>query len=146
MYKILLATDGSDHSIKVVEKGLVIAESLNAEVTVLTVVGEYVFSPRVSVQFSDDNWQTINKHLKEEADGVVEEAARPFREKGLITHTEVFMGHKSPADAICDMAREGKFDLIILGSRGLRGIQEMFLGSVSNRVAHMGCSSVLIVK
>ncbi len=146
MDKILLATDGSEHSKKVIDKGLAIAVALNAEVTVLTVVGEYVFSPRVSVQFSDENWQAINQHLREEADAVVADAARPFREKGLTTHTEVMLGHKSPADAICDMAREGNFDLIILGSRGLRGIQEMFLGSVSNKVAHMGCSSVLIVK
>ncbi len=146
MKKILLAVDGSEYTKKVVEKGLALAEGLSAEVTIATVVGEYVFSPRVSLQFTDDNWDRINKHLKKEAEEIVEEAAKPFRDKGLHVITKAVIGHQAPADAICKLAREGEFDLIVLGSRGLRGIKEMFLGSVSNKVVHMGCTSVLVVK
>ncbi len=98
------------------------------------------------MQFSDDNWDRINKHLKEEAEEIVENAAKPFRNKGLIVKTKAVISHQAPADAICELASEGEFDLIVVGSRGLRGIKEMFLGSVSNKVAHMGCTSVLIVK
>lgn len=146
MYRILLATDGSEHSDKVVSHALPIAEAMKAEVTVLTVVGEYVFSPRISVQFSDDNWQLINKQLKAEAEEVVEKAAEPFRAKGLVVRTEVVIGHQSPADVICDKAREDNADLIILGNRGLRGIKEVFLGSVSNKVAHCTKTHVMIIK
>ncbi len=146
MKRILLAVDGSEYTEKVIEKGLVLAEGLNAEVTIVTVAGEYVFSPRVSLQFSDDNWDRINKHLKEEAEEIVENAAKPFRDKGLIVKTKAVISHQAPADAICELASEGDFDLIVVGSRGLRGIKEMFLGSVSNKVAHKGCTSVLIVK
>jgi len=146
MQRILLAVDGSEYTDKVVEKGLVLAEGVNAAVTVVTVVGEYVFSPRVSLQFSDDNWDRINKHLKEEAEEIVEKAAKPFKDKGLTVKTKAVISHQAPADAICELAREGDFDLIVIGSRGLRGVKELFLGSVSNKVAHMGCTSVLIVK
>ncbi len=146
MQRILLAVDGSEYTDKVVEKGLVLAEGVNGAVTVVTVVGEYVFSPRVSLQFSDDNWDQINKHLKEEAEEIVEKAAKPFRDKGLTVKTKAVISHQAPADAICELAREGDFDLIVIGSRGLRGVKELFLGSVSNKVAHMGCTSVLIVK
>ncbi len=55
MYRILLATDGSDYFKKVIEEALILAEALDAEVTVLTVVGEYVFTPRVSVHFAVDS-------------------------------------------------------------------------------------------
>ncbi len=146
MYRMLLATDGSEHSDKVIDHALSIAEAMKAEVTIVTVVGEYVFSPRVSVQFSEDNWERINRHLREEAEEVVEKAAEPFREKGVAVKTEVIIGHQSAADAICELAGKGNFNLIVLGNRGLRGIKEMFLGSVSNKVAHMGCTSVMIVK
>lgn len=146
MQRILLAVDGSEYTDKVAEKGLVLAEGVNAEVTVVTVAGEYVFSPRVSLQFSDDNWDQIKKHLKEEAEEIVEKAAKSFRDKGLTVKTKAVISHQAPADAICEMAREGNFDLIVIGSRGLRGVKELFLGSVSNKVAHMGCTSVLIVK
>ncbi len=146
MQRILIATDGSGHAEKVIEKGLELAEALSAKVTVMTVVGEYVFSPRVSVQFTDDNWKQINQHLKEEAEELVAKAAEPFKEKGLTVDTKVMLGHQAPADAICEVASEGNYDLVMVGSRGLRGVKEMFLGSVSNKVAHLGCTSVMIVR
>ena len=146
MYKILLATDGAPHSKVVIDRALAIAEAMDAEVTILTVVREYVFSPRVNVQFTDENWKAIHDQLEAEADAIISEAEKPFKEKGIITHREIVIGHKSPADVICEMARDGNFDLTILGSSGKSGIQEMFLGSVSNKVAHMNCSDVLIVK
>ncbi len=146
MYKILLATDGSPHSKVVIDKALAIAGALDAEVTILTVVREYVFSPRVNVQFTEENWTAIREQLEEEANEIIAEAAKPFKDQGLTTHTEIVVSHKSPADVICEKAREGNFELTILGSSGKTGIQEMFLGSVSNKVAHMNCSDVLIVK
>jgi nucleotide-binding universal stress UspA family protein len=146
MYKILLATDGSEHSGKVIDEGLLIADALKAEVTIVTVVGEYVFTPGVSVHFGDGSWDRINTHLREEAEEVVQKAAAPFREKGLTANTEIILGHKSPAEAICEMAGKGDYNLVIVGSRGLRGIKEMFLGSVSNALAHCVSTSILIVK
>lgn len=146
MYRILLATDGSENANKVINEALLIAEALKAEVTVLNVVTEYVFSPRVSVHFSDDNWDLIHKQLKAEAEEIVAAAAKPFRDKGVTTNTEVVIGHQAPADAICDKASTGNYNLVVLGSRGLRGIKETFLGSVSNKVAHCAGISVLIVR
>ncbi len=146
MQQILIAVDGSEFTDKVIEKGLVLAEGLKAKVTLITVAGEYVFSPRVSMQFSEDNWDQINRQLKEEAEELLEGAAKPFKDKGIAVDTRVVIGHQAPADAICDLAKEGGFDFIVVGSRGLRGIKEMFLGSVSNKIAHMGCTTVVIVK
>lgn len=146
MYRILVATDGSEHCKKVIEETLLIAEPLKAEVTVLTVVGEYVFSPRVSVHFTDDGWDAIHNHLKAEAAEVVEQAAKPFKDKGLKTDTKVLIGHLSPGDAICETAGKGNYNLVVLGSRGLKGIKEAFMGSVSNKVAHCSAINVLIIK
>jgi nucleotide-binding universal stress UspA family protein len=146
MYRILLATDGSEHSTRVVEEALLVAEALNAEVTILNVVRESVFSPRVGAHVSDDSWKLIVKQLKEEAEEIVEKAAELFRKKGLTVDTKVAFGHQAPADVICETAEKGKYNLVILGSRGLRGIKEAFLGSVSNKVAHHAGINVLIVK
>ena len=50
------------------------------------------------------------------------------------------------ADKIVEVANEGGFGLIVIGSRGLGGIKEFFLGSVSDRVADEAKCPVLIVK
>ncbi len=91
MYRILLAVDGSDHTDKVVQEALSLAEALKAEMTILNVVREYVFSSRVGAHVSDENWNLIQKHLKEEAEEIVQKAAKPFVDKGLPVKTEVVL-------------------------------------------------------
>ena len=147
MYRILLATDGSENSKRVVEETLTIAEAIKAEVTVLNVIDQhdhvYMAYTPYKVEIMDD----LNQIKKETADRIVEEAAKPFRDKGLAVKTEVVPGgERSPADIICEIASRDGYNLIAIGSRGLRGIKELFLGSVSNKVAHLGCTSVLIVR
>ena len=52
----------------------------------------------------------------------------------------------NPGRSICELASTWEADLILVGSRGLRGLKEMFLGSVSNYVTHHAPCSVLIVR
>jgi nucleotide-binding universal stress UspA family protein len=47
-----------------------------------------------------------------------------------------------PAQALVEASREA--DLLVVGSRGLRGLKA--LGSVSERVAHEASCSVLVVR
>lgn len=50
-----------------------------------------------------------------------------------------------PATAIIDVARREAADLVVVGSRGLGGVQRFLRGSVSARVAAHAPMSVLIV-
>lgn len=52
----------------------------------------------------------------------------------------------NPGQTICELASTWKADSILVGSRGLKGLKEMFLGSVSNYVTHHAPCSVLIVR
>jgi nucleotide-binding universal stress UspA family protein len=54
------------------------------------------------------------------------------------------LDHRLPVDALIERAREVDADLLVVGSRGLHGIAA--LGSVSERVAHRGGCSVLVVR
>ena len=49
-------------------------------------------------------------------------------------------------EEICEFASNWSADLILIGSRGFKGLKEMFLGSVSNYVTHHAPCSVLIVR
>lgn len=50
-----------------------------------------------------------------------------------------------PAHEILSYARDTEQQLIIIGSRGLRGIKEMMVGSVSHKVSQLSSCPVLIV-
>ncbi|MCL5935154.1 MAG: universal stress protein, partial [Firmicutes bacterium] len=63
---------------------------------------------------------------------------------GVNIDTKITKGNA--AYEICNEAKNGRYDLIIMANRGLGEIKGYLLGSVSNRVVrHAGCS-VLIIK
>jgi len=156
MYKILLATDGSEHSSRTVEETIKLAVPLKAEVTVISVVESIPVSYyyKAGVTFDEMDRDSIvklkksledaEKNLQDAAMKVLENAERSFREKGLGIKTMLKKGH--PADVICKAAEEGAYDLVVIGSRGLGEIKGLLLGSVSNKVAHCVKTNVLIVK
>lgn len=51
-----------------------------------------------------------------------------------------------PSTSIIQLAKTWEADLIMMGSRGLTGLSEMFLGSVSNYVVHHATCSVLLIQ
>ena len=63
---------------------------------------------------------------------------------GVKTEFKQTLGY--PGRNICELAQTWPAELIIVGSRGLTGIKEMFLGSISNYVTHHAPCSVLIVR
>jgi len=52
------------------------------------------------------------------------------------------LGH--PVDAILSVAQREQADLIVVGSRGLSGLKEIFLGSVSHGILHHAHCPVLV--
>jgi nucleotide-binding universal stress UspA family protein len=60
--------------------------------------------------------------------------------------TEYYQGLGRPGHIICETARVWEAGLIIIGRRGLSGISELILGSVSNYVTHYAPCSVLITQ
>lgn len=142
LYKILLATDGSEYSFKALKETLIIATSLKAEVTVLCVV-EDLNTWKVA-DFPDDYMISIAHGLEEKKEKILKKTADIFRKNGIPVNTVLAKGH--PAEEICRLAEEDSFNLVIMGSRGLGSIKGLILGSVSNRVAQRIKTSILIVK
>jgi nucleotide-binding universal stress UspA family protein len=59
-----------------------------------------------------------------------------------VTHLE--FGY--PSRHICECADKNEVDLIILGSRGLRGVERILMGSVATEVANHTSRNIMIVK
>ena len=146
MKKILVAFDGSEQSDKALDFALDLARKYSAQIVLINVIP---FSPisdsSVVIPYGLD-YATHYKELRIVHEKLLAEAlnrAKTFQ-KTLEVSKELVEGR--PADKIVETAKEGMFDLIVIGSRGLSGIKEFFLGSVSNRVADKAPCPVLIVK
>lgn len=86
----------------------------------------------------------LKEIMKEEAEQIIERAVFEVKEEGGSCQTLVLEG--DPATTICLHAEREKYDLIIIGSRGLGVSKELILGSVSHKVSNLSSVPVMIVK
>jgi nucleotide-binding universal stress UspA family protein len=75
----------------------------------------------------------------------LQEQAAIAQEKGLTTIKVDYKVGES-REEICTAAKEWDADIIVIGRRGLRGLGEMLLGSVSNYIVHHALCSVMVVQ
>lgn len=139
MYKkILLAVDGSDHSIRAAKQAVKIAApSPDAQVTIVFVA-----------DYDNAKYEVLHSGSSIELDLKRRKKLQPIEEK-LATENikyKVEILHGTPGPVIVEYANKEKFDILIIGSRGLNGLQEMVLGSVSHKVVKRANCPVLLVK
>jgi len=75
---------------------------------------------------------------------LVADCQQKFQTEKVAIKTEIATG--IPADVICEKAENEKFDLVVIGSRGLSISERIILGSVSGRVSRNCHCPVLIVR
>lgn len=75
---------------------------------------------------------------------VTERYGEPLRQVGFEMAERVIMGHA--AEEIVTAARRSRTDLVVIGSRGLTGFKQLWLGGVSHRVVKHSPASVLVVR
>ena len=135
--KVLVATDGSDHSQKAVQKALEMAEREGAQVTLMTVA-------YYSKDYFDDMPPNIQDKLEAEAAAVLKRAKAVFEDRKIPVDAVLEAG-VVPANNIIERAREGNFDLILIGSAGVTGLKTIIMGSTAAKVvAHAPCSVMVI--
>ncbi len=132
MRSILLAYDASAAARRALERAADLAASSGASVTVVSVVP--VGPGRAGTDPLDD--RTL--HVRE-----VREAKEMLWARGV--HTVGFVLAGDPARLIVRAAREGTFDVVVMGTRHLGRLGRMLWGSVSDYVAAHAGRTVLIV-
>ena len=86
------------------------------------------------------------RRLKEKETGwrLVEQSAQKLIEAGFRAETLCPLGN--PADKIMKVAAQQHADLIVMGAKGLSGVDRFLLGSVSTRVVQHANCAVLVVR
>ena len=132
MEKILLAYDGGEPAKRALQTTIEMSKKFGATVSVISVVP---FHPGTRTPI--DPWDDSSVHAKE-----LLEAKKLLRENGI--EADLLEPAGDPARTIERIAREGDFDTIVMGSRGLGAIDRMLQGSVSEHVATHAEATVVI--
>lgn len=140
--RILVAYDGSELSRKALDIAMALAKQ--DEKIELSVVA--VSNPPTATSMG--SYGIYNQELINEIRANAEKLLQEVKEK-LITipnKTTTVVLEGNPGRLIVDHANQTSCDLIVMGSRGLSGIKEMFLGSTSHYVVQRANCPVFIVK
>lgn len=145
--KILLCTDGSEHSIAAAEKAADIFGGSGSSVFKVISVYENVF-PVAGEPFaiSADYYQELEDEAKKQAERFADSAANLLKKDISGIDPEVEIRNGSPGREIVEAAIEWNADVVVVGSHGRGFWGRMMIGSVSDAVMHHAPCSVLIVR
>ncbi len=135
--RILVPVDGSRYAENAIRHASDLAGKYGSSVTLIHVVATRVYAmAEVGV--------LISKDLEKEGMEILRKSQELASSLGISANTRLVSG--VPAEEILRFAESEKFDLIVMGSRGLSEVKAFLLGSVSDKVSHHARCPVLIVR
>ena len=123
--------DGSEHSKRALNEAIRIAKMTGGNMTLLNVQSNRA---KIPSQASSDATNSI----------ILNDSKRIAEAEGVTADTLLQEG--SVVDTIVKTAKEGKFDLIVVGARGLSKFEELLLGSVSHGVLEKAPCPVIVTR
>jgi len=149
--KMIVALDGSESARKALNFALDIAEDCSASVLLVSIVPPLIIP--TFVEPPADGFvlppETMNEYMEETRaryEEVLSQALKEIKENRPNIEVSTRLVEGRPTDQIVKIAEEEGPDILVVGSRGLSGIEELFLGSVSEGVVHKAPCPVLVVK
>lgn len=151
--KILVPLDGSEHSLKALDVAIQIAKKFGGKISLIHVysvagVARVIPEPSMAtggapVMVPIDISKVVDATRKIGSRILDDGEQRVKAEK---VEVDVLLKEGHTVEEIIEVAKEGNFELIVIGARGISRIREMLLGSVSEGVMHHVSCPVLVVK
>lgn len=138
---VVVGTDGSDSSLRAVDRAGAIAAGAHARLIVATAYFPQSEDARAADVLKDEGYKMsgnapIYAILREAKDRAKAAGAENIEEKAVVG---------APVDALVELAEEVNADLLVVGNVGLSTIAGRLLGSVPANVARRSKTDVLIV-
>jgi len=150
MKKILIALDYDPSAQNVAESGYALANSMQANVTLLHVMADYAY-------YSSVNYSPImgfNSFINSDFSQVAESEALTKAAEDFLIKTRTFLGDESiqvlikdgnAGDQILETAKEMNADFIVLGKHSRSVIEKIIMGSVTQKVLQQSKIPLLII-
>jgi nucleotide-binding universal stress UspA family protein len=144
--KILVPVDGSDTAWKALKTAAALASRFQGEIRVFTVMEPYNSLSLFQITLDQNLLDRSNREMKKASLAVLDTAKEKLTEYGFHGKVSYEDGEGNPAELILEKSREDGCDSVVIGSRGLSGITEFLLGSVSSKVSQYAEVPVFVVK
>jgi nucleotide-binding universal stress UspA family protein len=154
--RILIPYDGSSPAKPALKWAGHLARAGGADVELVTLLqvagGGYLarhvhnVDLRVSRLDQVEAWQRVRRHyLDQEILPLLEEGKRFLQEKGVAAPIETQVAEGKIGDEIIRLAREGGYNAMVMGRRGLSPVKGFFLGSVTRQVLSLAEQTTVFV-
>ncbi len=144
--RALVATDGSKSALGAVKfaKKMMIDGTIKS-VTLIHVVEDLINWHNFSlINTKFNNEEEFNQFLAKKGMKALKQAEEIFTESGLTIDSVTRFGR--PEEEIVRCAEKLQCDLIVIGNRGLSGIEGIVLGSTSKKIMHLAKMEVIVYK
>lgn len=142
--RILVPVDLSDGSYGLIDYAIQLARPFNASIDVINVwePPQYV-APDLLVAAPGWNAQSLESMAMETAKKDLDALVRKVENPPVPIKFRVEVGE--PASTVLHAAEQGKYDLIVMGTHGRRGLPKLLMGSVAQKiVARAHCPVVTL--
>jgi len=136
---IVIATDGSENSLKAISYGIKLAKLSGATIYALHVVDTYSLS-----QSWTAGRETMYENLKEDGQKATLKVKEYAEATGVEVKEVLLEGH--PSKEIIDFAEKNNIDMIVMGTLGKTGLDRFLMGSVAEKVVRNSKVPVLVVR
>lgn len=143
--KILMAHDGSEHADRALTVAVDMATKYEATLLVCHVVTVFSARPEYERLVADKAKNLFRTIGHEVAEKILSDVGSRLDAMGF-NSWEKKIAEGSPARAVVETAGQEHADLIVVGTRGLSGLQGIALGSVAQKISSLSQSPVVIVK
>lgn len=137
--KILVPIDGSKNSFRALEQAIYLARQFGATITGLYVIPVFIVTegPKALGPY--------RQYMLKQGKKIMDDAKLLSAKQGIVFAGKIVYGDVVVSDII-NFTTKTKHDLIVISARGLSGIKELFLGSVTYGIVHKSKIPVLVVK
>ena len=144
--RILVAIDGSAHSMKAAETAIELARTYDTDLTFLHVTTKLNLPDQLRDYLKGEQLAGQDLLAIDDATRRIVADIRARAEAEGVRKVKTIFREGKPARTIVAYAKSARIDTIVMGSRGLSELESALLGSVSHKVASLADCTVMIVK
>jgi nucleotide-binding universal stress UspA family protein len=150
MKNILIAIDFNPSAEKVANEGFKLAKAMNANAILIHVVSDLAYYTSVRYEpimgfdgFMNEEYLFENpiENLKKESIKFLHSIKRHLQDDSILTITL----EGDPANSLVDYIEKEKIDYVVMGSHSRRILEDIFMGSVTQKVLHTTNAPMLLI-